>query len=353
MLMAMVVKTTSKKQTQAELLVTLQEKLDLVNSITSKSDHTGQIFSPNDSFYLWDEPVSGLQNMHNQLAHWIGLKKRALKVSFNPRLESSGKYLVIDGQATIQIHSKHAANQFHTAAILAHFYSHYMVDTIVGNASVLPGQLEEIVDLTSIYLGFGVLILNAYSHQTGLIASGAKRLRSALSGTYLTVLLGYFQPVSFAKQFIDFCHNYRILPESYSNILLPGAKKLLKNDAVVNNYSTNLPNFIKVERQNIRTSNIRFATSIICCMLLIGAVIFVVNQLPKPLSEQLKSLQEKAQLLHHNYDVCQQRVADERGLTDNSDLFVEQKNNADENRCTSIRNQYNSVVDQYNQASKH
>ncbi len=339
---------------QPELLLTTSEKTSLALKVVTDLPNLGSMFLPDDNFYKDAEAIKNLELKKKILCEWLAIKPSTVKVRFNQIIQSSTVDIELKKQKhfNIQLEAKYSNNPFYVAAILSHSLSHVLVEKSKEYEYITNDQIEEIVDLVSTYAGLGLLILNGYGYQKGYFFEIKNRLYSFLTGKQGSNFLGYYSLKVYVSIFLLAGRSFNILPRSYLEHMLPGTYKLLAFNRIKNSGNIYQLDFTGKVLKKTKLNNIITSLVLILVIILSSFLVFSFSHRTKTLSPELQSLKDDVAILKKEYDICLSSVETKKQLLNSNDLFVQQTIEGDLNRCISIRNQHNNLVDNFNAAKK-
>lgn len=173
----------------------------LYDNIATIMENKNTLFLPNDDFYnLNNSDILQIQFMASIIIKKLGLRRGKALVSYLSTLDSAGKVEISNNEDyLIEINSEYKNNLFAVGAILAHELMHIFLQK---NGLWLNDTRDNeiITDFSSIYLGFGILILNGQQEFIN-----EKQIK--------TSFLGYLRPTEFAHLFCRYLDHINHPPD--------------------------------------------------------------------------------------------------------------------------------------------
>jgi hypothetical protein len=283
-----------------------------------------------------------LDDIVKQLCRWVGIKPRQLDVRYQDRLNAAGNYYEDEHGHHIVVSADYRRKSYETVAILAHETTHYILQSRKHLKTDDPLLKEELIDLATIYFGFGALIANGLNRHE----SWAQRLWASMWPFTSDLYLGSFSPSEYARQLGHYVgQSSAVNNDDLVALLTPWSRRLFVDHEPHHKHPTL---YVQQSIKRIRTANIVLLASCVLALLVSGLTFFIVRQMPSRASDELITKREQAELLYKQYVLCDQTVTSRKANSHEPDIFTQQNINADAGRCQSIKNQYNSLVDSYN-----
>jgi hypothetical protein len=303
--------------------------------------HTGKLFQPDDDFFKLDNDED-LQASARQIFLWLGVKPGHLEIKYG-QLEQPGIYTEDPGFKRLIVNSRLVAHPFQCAAVLTHLVMHVV---IAGRRRFLlndPVENEMFINQSIIESGLALAVVNglAPTHVWQKL-----RLHNAIDP-----LLFFPALHRFAQDFASYISNYRLHHEEYAQYLAPWIEHELPPElklrlTVRNRQATYISSALDERKRTfLKASGLTLAIPI-----LIMAVIFATTRPSAgPTTEQKAQLQ-KINQLRTAFDTCASSLEDTRRKLDHNDIYQQGIIDGETARCSSLRNEYNSLVDTYNKS---
>lgn len=303
--------------------------------------HTGRLFRPDHLFYELGTDEE-LRQSARQLFLWLGIKPGHLEVKYG-QLTQPGIYTEDPGMKRIIVNDRLAAHPYQCAAVLTHLVMHA---AIAGRKRFViedPVENELFTNQALIQSGLALAVIN------GLVAVHPWQ-RFRLKGDIDPSAL-YPGLSRFATALAGYISYYRIHHEEYAHHLAPWIKRYLPSELQARLTVRNpQPVYIRsalAERKQIIT---KASISFLLVILLVTVAAYALSRKPAGPSPQQRTQLEKISLLKTEYEACANNLQEKRRTLDQNDIFQQQIVDREVSRCTSLRNQYNSLVSSYNRS---
>ena len=305
-------------------LLTHSDKFKKLASIFAKNKHSTDIFLPDSSFYTESVTIDDPERMADILFRWLGIKHRSLEFHVNPDQAEliSYRHTKNSSQVILSIHC--LEDSLTCGAAVAHAIVHHLLH---ARAKISLGDSEEnesLADLGTIQIGFGVLILNSFETRP---------------------VLGVMAKHNYAREFIDYCSDQRIVSNVWGPYVLPGVSE--KELETVPNKKILNP-FVSSRFKRSRSRKVKMVSIIALCSLATFAAIFAEVRRPRPLSNELRELRDTVAVLKAEVDRCEETVRRKQNTWDQNDIFIQRQIDADKTRCASLSSRYNYELGVYN-----
>lgn len=318
-----------KNSAQPVELLTQADKISRLEEIFIKYRHKTDIFLPDENFYNEISSPDDAKLLADKIFRWLGIKHRSLDIRIDPAQDQLVVYTRKSGSSTINLGWRVLNDPFLCGAALAHGITHHLLLSRAKLHLESSEENEALTDLGTIYSGLGVLILNGFS-------SGSDALGSMAQANYIAECLDYFEE----RRIVKSLWQPYVLPSVISNVV--------PDKLPIQNYS------MAVRQQINKMTGNRTKTALVLMMIiiLIGTSVFVYVKRPKNISAEMQSQKETIDILKIQYQQCIDTVEYKRQTRDLTDIFMQRNIEADQSRCTSLRNRYNYEVAQYNSKLK-
>jgi hypothetical protein len=332
----------AKRVNATEILLTPADERKKIRELLGRQfDHAGKLFKPDGDFYeLADD--ENLQQSARQLFMWLGIKPGHLEIKYG-QLPQPGIYTEDPGMRRIIINQKLASYPFQCAAVLTHLVMHSIVAGKRRYVLSDPIENETFINLAIIESGMALAVVNGLSpvHLWQKL-----RLKSDISPDSLFPRLDVFM-----DNFAYYIQSFRIHHEEYANHLAPWVEKLLPTELyerlVVRNPR---PEFINKATNFKQRLFIKFVTFIFTMLLVLVAGYFMSTDREQQLSAEQQHQLERISKLKNEYNVCMEKFRYKQRTLNHNDIYQEQVINSELAKCTSIRNEHNSLVGTFNRS---
>lgn len=324
--------------------LTSAEKLQLINEIIKNIKLPAKIFIPDDKFYEFHEINNFIDQTDKILKEWLNLDNKSVKYQFD-NLQT----FVVEKQAKewiISINKSYSEYPFIISAIIAFCLCKIKILDSTDKFKVKEIEdLDEFVSLASIEFGLGVIILNGYGAKTAFwprTISYFNRLIANPNGSQMLFKVHFRQ---YADWFESYAQRNNLPKSSWGSYLLPTAWNF------INKISGNKKNkqrfkvaYVTAEtrRRLIRKIKITLIFILTASLILIGWL-WLHNRPAKFSPEQL-DLYETAEIYKNKYQICISQNEFNKQNTTTKDLFVENRQAADAQRCESYRLKNNELI---------
>ncbi len=309
--------------------------------------HSGELFLPGPTFYKLTTN-SDLTRASKELCQWLGVKPGHLSAKFAATDGPVGSRIK-NGKTTILINKEYQQNGFEAAAVLVHQVMHFALNQ-KKRFLLAPDQTnEEFINESIINSGLGLLVLNCLGYPKPLFIRLLIKLHP---GLYMIADLYNRQKMT--ESFLNYINDHQIVYETYSSKLAPWAKKLLPKPIKTLGQPDKRPSvhFQNVQRR-VLIERIRITLLGLVSVSVFGFSLYWYAQRPDPIPREIVEQYETIKALEQNYQRCAEKVLQLRRTLDRDDLSAVRIAEAEENRCTSLRNRYDYQVNKYNAALSH
>jgi hypothetical protein len=327
--------------------ITSDEKNCLIRQLTETFHHHGELFLRDEELYADTLNTNRINEIIKQFCVWLGVKPNHLKLQISHNYEHPYEFINDKTEYAINLDPCIVSDRFLCVAFIARGCTEYYMYKKGYNHPKSNMVNREIIDLASIQLGFGVIMLN--SVDSHLLSSSAvmimiERLRFRHSRS----ALGFYTPTEYARLFVDHVSEFSISPTLFSGHLLPAVKKLVPiNELSLVSVAPPADfvlavNLLKKQANKKRTL---LQGAIILVLISSGFAYFAIPD-PKPTPREIQ--REKISVLMKAYDVCMTSLQNKIEYSTNDDIFSAGSINSHHNRCQSIKNVHNHEVRNFN-----
>jgi hypothetical protein len=326
------------KHVQHTDLLTEKQKIDYIQrNLLPKSKHS-ELFDPSDKYF---HPDSSLAKLAQDVL--IALMPSVKKITIKTHSKKTENSTLVIEQRTDAIHLCVDPLLYTLPPIIA--ASHiilsvcsHVVDSKIPQAKIDAITRQALIELLTIYAGFGIFIVNAITYQGKLLQK--KSMQN---------ILVHYPSHSYIDKFIEYTHAEDIrIDNHFCCFTQPAQKQLTKRGILKNPATKQAPRAFIV---NDSRENRLYMTKVIGILLFIliwlGIVIFVSQYVPRnkpdPTAEQLQKMQSLQQL-RVDYNSCIQTLRELESKTYQKDTLGDASINAQKNACSSIKNEYNHLL---------
>lgn len=319
-------KTTPPLITEVPLTAEAREEM-IEQFFVDELPHVGELFIPNDSFYVSGGHQQRAHHMLKSLCNWVGVKPGSIDLKFD-----SSETTALDGDHhTIYVDAQVLKDEFVLGGFLAYSVTSYLVEERKQIHLPELDQQAALLAGASIIFGFGIVILNGLSPRY----SWLDRFRKS------TPILKGFPLVNYSRMVASFLKQRRIDPALYALCLTPWSARRLSMRA-----SRRPTHAVRDVRHQIRVANLKLVGLSWVILLVVGIGGFTYWQRVKPVPAQVKSARYDLELLTKLTRICQDSLAYQRQYADLTDIQTIRALNAKALQCQSLQNRY-YVAEQY------
>ncbi|HSX46796.1 MAG TPA: hypothetical protein VLF87_02295 [Patescibacteria group bacterium] len=294
----------------------------------SQLPHNGELFVPGDDFYGHQSPREQAGHMLVQLCTWLGIKPGyiALEIENSDRDVPASRYRIYIDQSSL-------INEFVLAAVLAHALCRYLLEERKQIRLPLPDQQAALLTTATVLFGLGLVISN------GMVPGHAWLPNGRVKKSTLTTLLPDIPTEQYTHLLKGFLRRYDIPLSVYAFALAPWTAHRLK--VPLPHHTTKV---VAAAKHRVLMERMKLAGVAWLLFVSLGIGSFVLFQRAKPFSPQFKAANDQVSLLAQLIQTCESQVAYDRQYTDTSDIQSQRVVQAEDNRCQSLHNQYDSAV---------
>ncbi|MBA3758022.1 hypothetical protein H0X10_00090 [Candidatus Saccharibacteria bacterium] len=306
-------------------LLTQTDKVVSLDKLFAKYRHTHDVFLPDETFYKAVTGPEDVEHMAGSIFKWLGIKHRSITFHIDP---SQDQLVTVDVHKTstrVVVGWVNQIDPFICGASVAHAIVHHL---LICRAKLDLGndqENEELADLGTIYLGLGIVVMNGFGSRTSVLGSMART-------NYVAECLDYFK-------------DRNVVPSLWQPYVIPSV--------IAQNTRNHLPDnqyvpYIRTQRTTHQTHKKRLVIIGSMALVMTGLLVAVFATKPRYLSAEMQDQKESINLLKDQHKQCQDTVLRKRQTWDQSDIFILRQIEADQTRCTSLKNRYNYEVGQFN-----
>ena len=180
----------------------------VVDLFDTELPHQGEVFLPDDDFYIHSSPHQKAENMINLLGKWLGIKPGYIGLAFESekiKKKNIHKFYISINQITL-------SDEFILGAKIAYELARYLVEE---RKQILPSQSDQrsaLLANATIEFGLGLVILNGIKPK--------RYIKMADKDTTPDILQGFSKTI-YSQMIISFSHKYRIDRSRYVHCLTP------------------------------------------------------------------------------------------------------------------------------------
>jgi hypothetical protein len=328
------VSTTSPFVTELPVTASAREDL-LEQTFSDELPHWGQLFVPDDAFYPTGPVSEQADHMLTALCRWLGVKPGyfAVELEGHAADEKASRYRIF-----VERSAQH--NEFLLAAVIAHALIRYLLEDRKQIRLPEPDQQAAFCAQASVPFGLGIVILNGLIPQFEWGGHTARHIEHQLLGT-----LPQVQYVHLVEAFI---HRYRLPVVGYRSSLTPWAARWLHIRTPRRSLHAVLAAKHHQRLERVKLAGVAWLSALVA---IICAMTFAHRALPT--NPQVQAAQDQVTLLHNLLQLCQDSTAYDQRYIDTSDIQALRSIQAEQNRCVSLRNQYQSAQADYANLTNH
>lgn len=329
-----------KRAQASNTLMTPEETRRQIRELLgAQFSHTGKLFYPDEDFFNMSND-SELQQSAKRLFLWLGVKPGHLEVKF-ASLPQPGIYTEDPGMKRLIIHEGLSKHPYQCAAVLTHMVMHVL---IAGRRRFViedPLENEIFTNEAIIQSGLGLVVVNG-------LASVHPWQRFFIKKPFDPMI--YFPSLNqFTKDFAGYISSFRIHHEEYAHYLAPWVEDYLPEELKIRlTVRSAQASFIQQTMDERKAVIARTALAVIIATVLLATGLFLITRGPSGLSDEQKAQLQRITTLKGSYVSCTESLQQKRKELDHNDIFQQQIIDGETARCTSLRNEYNSLVSSYN-----
>jgi hypothetical protein len=326
------------KGVETELLVTGDERTTKLHEILgSRFTNHGQLLLPTLAHYEALGSDEGLQSLTKDFCRWLGYKPGQIHVTYSANLGQA--FSVQDN--TILIDQHYNEHPLVVGGLLVwavlHFVSqrHYLVPD------------DQFIETASIETGLGLWVINAMRPKR----THRENLYHMLDGNWFQlegIKLRAMSQSEYLRQFTLFTSTHHLFPEEYARGISKRSLHLLPTTPSPEKLIPLLePSATLKHIHNANLLWIKIALiSLIVSVIAVCGIFFWGQQTPQNIPDQKRDT-ESLRIIKASLDDCTQKASDQLSTYNPNDLFMARQVDATKTRCQSLRNQYNSSLDNY------
>lgn len=316
--------------------LTAEAREELLGSLFfDQLPHLGELFIPDDAFYIGTTPRKLATHMAKILCTWLGVKPGYIELTFISKIGHD----IPDGKRyRIYIDVTTLADEFVLGGFLALELTRYVVEE--RGQIYLPGadQQTALLASASIMCGLGVAVMNGMCSAYNWFG---------YYGKCSTVpLLQHFPSHSYAQMTRNFLKQHLINPSGYAHCLTPWtSQRLGMPESKQSNHA------IRDLNHRIKAKKLKLAGLLWLALLTIGVGGFTLFIRVRPVPLKLREAQQQAVMLGNLEHLCTDSLNYKRQYADSNDIQTERALGAEFLRCQSLRNQSHAAEQRVRQLS--
>ncbi|MES2971575.1 MAG: hypothetical protein V4702_04595 [Patescibacteria group bacterium] len=288
--------------------------------------HPGEIFIPDDDFYLADcSAKQRAKHMTRLLCRWLGIKPGYIGLKF----ESGHSDKVSAKRYTIYIEPSLQEDEFVLGAFLAYSLTQYLIEERKQIQLTNANEQAALLANGSVLFGLSLVILNE------------RMPRHIWHGPVKgppTILPSSFPYQAYLKLVRNYLLKYRIEPASYDYCLTPGASKDLEVSA-----SKRPTHAVRDLRHQIRVTGLKLVGVSWIIILIFSISGFTFIQRAGSASKNTNEAHQTADFYNNLMRSCNSELVYTRQYSDQADIQTLRALNAEELECQSLKNQYEAA----------
>jgi hypothetical protein len=321
-----------------ELLVTDDERTTKLHELLgSRFTNHGQLLLPTFRQYEALGTDEGLLALAKDLCRWLGYKPRQINVAYST--SPSQPYSVTAD--TILVDQRFREHPLVAGGLLAWAVLRFIAE----HHHFIPD--DQFIETASIESGLGLWVINAMQPRR----TRREKLYHMLDGNWLQLEGIQLQAMSsgeYLRQFEIFTSIHHLFPEEYARSVSKRSLHLLPN-------TPSSEKLIPMPEPSATLTHIHNAnmlwTKIILLSLIVSVAvvsgIFLLGERPPQTLQDQQRDSESLRVIKASLDECTQHASDQLSNYDPNDIFMARQVDATKTRCESLRNQYNSSLDDY------
>lgn len=301
----------------------------------------GSLFTPSTAIYNNLHTDEELNKLLKEMCRFTGIKPNGLHAELTN--DTNQAYSVDIAAKKIYIAKQYRLHPYALGALLALAVVSYAVQ----RHDKAPAT-QSFVSYASVHLGLGLWIINGLKPAIRLHAKIYHLIDMSWVQAEGITPPGYTN-LQYMQQFTAYTQNHKIAAESYLPYILKRSRHLLPS-AITAKSARYLPHSQTTAR------HLRAAKLLWVKIILIGLIIaagsaislYLVTQNNTSSRDSSPEMNTITQL-RDSFNACQDEATLLLSTTDPNDIFAARQADAIKSRCESLRNQYNSAVDSYNE----
>lgn len=318
---------------------TREDKLALINALQDSFSHKGELLLPDEEFYPEKFDDKNLALASKKILMWLEQKPHDLNFIISDE-NFIGYRNNSDGQA-ITLSKKVSTSPFTGAAVIARACLEYFLAK-----KNIPLD-DELVELALIEFGLGVLTINSFDSDKSLASSINRLVPLSKKPRVNPNVLMYFSPLDFAKLFEKYINTNMLGYRSVVEHVLPWVTRFL-NSRDAHMKILRYADYSQEARKKLLTLRAKAALLAFTTLSVSIFGLFLWQQQPRQLPQNLQSQKEDIEVLEKAYRVCIDSARDKQMHYDKSDVFLMRQLDSHMARCASIRNTHDYRVRTYN-----
>jgi hypothetical protein len=304
--------------------------------LADKLAERGKLQLPQTRQYNQLNNDAGLLVVAKDMCRWLGTKPHGLHVRYSKTSD------VTISENTISIDQRYADHPYAAGALLAIGVLMYYVERY---DHAVPER--SFIEYASLHTGLSLWVLNALQPRPSL----AEKLYHAIDGRWFYtqgLQLEHYTAKQYAEQLVAYAHSNRIGPDTY----LPG----------VNQQSAHLLPLFTLQASRRRLTDpeqilhhrsmakqLWLKVSLIALIFAVMTTVltYSITQRATGVSDVQRRDETSLKIMKQNFESCLQKVSDKQSTYDPNDLFMTRQIDASKAHCSSLRNEYNYALDQY------
>lgn len=281
-----------------------------------------------------------LTQLAHEMCRSLGFKPNGIKVVFGTFSEPSYKVIVKDKQLTLS--ALYRNHPYTLAGLLAMAVCEYFIEHFDRQK---PDQA--LVEFATIEAGLGLWVCNALKPKLTFHT----KLYHLVDSNWFHVeglVLTHYTPLQFMTAVTAFAQEHRVLEEEYVPHILERCRYLLPT-FITSRYQHFLPESSTVVKHH--ASARQFLIKLILLALIFAAGIsfgiYTLNARQDPNAHAKQNQLAAIAILKESYDACQKTASEQQSKYDPNDLFLTRQVDATKARCESLRNEYNTAINDY------
>lgn len=295
-----------------------------------------------ETFYNRARHAGDLNKILNELKKHLGIRSPKIRAVFSNQISVPGYCAITKERSIIYVNSSFTGDAPACAAIIAHNLCHFELIQLHKVIFEETSENEKAADLWAILRGLGLVVLG------GAVGVGWKSLPFVKRfDSNRRKIIGYYSLKSFAQKTSQYFLELHMSPYEVAKNCPAWSNKLLDHEL---RYKGPPKTQFMKSTYSRHTGSIRnFWLCVAVVSLSVLVFIYILQQKPVFLNEEIQLRKEKLTELENSYNACVKRVQHKEKANVNNDPQISRHIDSERNECKSLRNRYNYEVDIYNQ----
>lgn len=293
----------------------------------SEFKNRGGLFLPDDEIYKEIKTIKDIETLAKKIFVWLCIKPMNVHYSLKPESVSN-----LDN---FLIYINSDKNIFENVALI----SKQCIEYYLKRKNLESNQ--EVTERAIIDYGLGILVVNSFKSTNTL---GKKLVKNKPGNDY--EVLTSLSNEDFSRRLKDYIEENSLSKSSVLEHILINNRRYLGFSINESNLRNEL--FVTEENSLNNKLKIKYLISISCFCLVFVLGAFLYSQRPESLPKEVISQKEKVVSLENSYRECIKELQEKEQNYNMDDIYMVRQIQAHFNKCTSLKNNYEYNVQQYN-----